>query len=219
MARIVADRGIQFYQNPGGGTGVRYHEFDLDCSCTLRVTDYYLANLSGRNDLMTSLERVADAHICEIEVFMVHTEAAQRARTRAAQAQRARPLTAQEIVDRSSQSGALTYMGIDLGRSDDRSAWLANWQREMIGTFAPRRRTPAEVERSVRENPAPRQDIEAEVRRAATQVRGASVTSVIVDEVGPAPRVAPGAVAVELARREAPKDQPRPDRFDLIEID
>lgn len=214
MARIARDRGLQVYQvppgvDPRGGTA-RYHEFDLDCSCTLRVSESYLRN-RGRMGVMSRLDQIAESHICEVETFMVHTQEAAERRERAR-----RPF--QDPRARAAVDLPVAYMGIQVA-ADAPVRMLSSGFNERWDTFGPsllpgdrvrRRRTPAEVEASVRANPAPRQAPEAQVRAAAA-IRGESLTTVIVDEVADYPAPAPKAAEK--------KDLVKLDRFQLIELD
>lgn len=190
MARIVVDRGRQVYQiprdvDPRGGT-IMYYEYDLDCSCTLRVTEQFM-----RNTQFLSVERVAEAHVCGVETFMVHTEAARRFREREKMLRTwgtvNPPWQQQEIINR-------FYNPVEMGR----------------------RRSPAEVEWAMRTAPQPQVAPEEQVRRAITETQQAAAT--LADPERHLPVGFKPGPAVETPAKKEPDLKPK-DRFELIELD
>lgn len=165
-------------------------QFDLDCSCVLRVDEHLMTVLGLRErELRQDLERVAAAHVCEIELYQHDTERARSMRREAIH---------RRIADRRSAS-PLRYMGVDI-------------YHQILGTFRvdplPR------PERAVLPDGSGRSPSEVEAATRASLggdvlLRGWVARAAVGFQPPPAPAKAP---------EKKPEEQ-RPDRFALIELD
>lgn len=219
MARVVISYGGSTLPGREPGSIKRVREFGLDCGCKMRVDlssivrGYYSESESERS-LEQRLRAAAEAHSCDIEFIPAAERPEPRARP---------PEYSMDLVTSMSR-----IRDTDLAR------------QEVVGEWTQPRRSPNEVERAMRDNPPPRQNISADIQKAADKIQGASADFVVIDEVvqhqspsawvppmwqpGPRrtmpPEPAKPAKPAKPPDPEPKKEEPKKlDRFELIELE